>query len=346
MSRVAPWLVVLGLVPGCGHAAAPPATAAKPIPKANAHELVLEAASCWMGGLWSDAVGEKGNERTTGIEARCDGVLHDASLAAAPRAAGRRGVTERMPGEEPGYFPLRAVEPGVVDAIAREVRVRAAHDPVLAADTPDLVELLRVTAAAARETTDARRAADTVKDDNTAHAGPDVRSADRTAAAPKLRESDALDALLRAQPGRYAAEARVLGLLSALDRVEIARKLPKHLKVYVVAGAFNDVFGVPPPAVSDDAAGPIDAGTWLDYLTTAAAAAGHPVPDEARYPQDREPLAWTGVLEGFADRLREQTASLTPDDPLQDVDRSVVRRLDREYAGEREAFKADAAVDQ
>src|SRR5262245_29514226 len=37
-------------------------------PPATAHELVLDATSCWLGGLWSDALAEAGDERYRGID--------------------------------------------------------------------------------------------------------------------------------------------------------------------------------------------------------------------------------------------------------------------------------------
>jgi hypothetical protein len=42
-----------------------------------------------------------------------------------------------------------------------------------------------------------------------------------------------------------AQEAHVIGTLHAIDRLEIARGLPKHLKIYAVVEAYLDVFGVP-----------------------------------------------------------------------------------------------------
>ncbi|HZU85700.1 MAG TPA: hypothetical protein VE987_22390, partial [Polyangiaceae bacterium] len=85
--------------------------------------------------------------------------------------------------------------------------------------------------------------------------------------------------------------------------------------------------------------------TWLAYLTDVAAAAGHPVPD-ARDPQNREPLAWTGVLEGFADRLRASSADFGADTPLGNVQRAIVARLDDEYRRERVVYEAHAPADR
>jgi hypothetical protein len=123
--------------------------------------------------------------------------------------------------------------------------------------------------------------------------------------------------------------------------------LPKHLKLYAVGGALGDVFGVAPPAVTDDAPAPIRTGLWLNYLADVATAAGHAVPIDADDPQDREPLAWTGVLEGFADELRKNRADTNaPRTALVNVERSVVRRLDDEYRNERATYDANAATDR
>jgi len=313
--------------------------------KAPGYALFIQATSCWMGGLWSDALGETDDARTAGIDRRCNALLRDIDITAGER---ERALADHVPPPAPeeAYFPLRAVEPHVVEAIARKVEERAARDPVEAPRARDLAVVLRAVALATRETIQARRVADLVKNDSREQ--PDVaeRIADKGSAATKLRREEALDALFHVDAGAYTDDARAIAVLSALDRMQIARGLPKHLKIYAVRGAYGDVFGVPAPAVSDDAARPIPAGMWLGYLTQVAGAAGHPVPGDARDPQNREPLAWTGVLEGFADRLRADAFHFPAGTAVGDVERATVTRLDEEYRKEREAYEAHAAADR
>jgi hypothetical protein len=124
--------------------------------------------------------------------------------------------------------------------------------------------------------------------------------------------------------------------------MEIARGLPKHLKIVALKTEFVDLFGVPPPSLPSDGAAPIPTGTWLLYLTDVATAAGHPLPADARDPQNREPLAWNGVLEGLADRVRAEAPRLPAGSTLGSVARAVVDRLDDGYRNERVVYEARA----
>jgi hypothetical protein len=263
--------------------------------------VVVAAASCWLGGLWSDAIGEKklawSDTRTTGIDKRCKEVLD----------------TEGM----------RAIDPRAVETVARK----------LSGDSQKA--LLREVANAARENQSARHVADRVKadyaDDTTTLT---ERNSDKLFAAPALRKFDALSALLH-DSGPFAADAHAIGLLLTLDRLEIARGLPKHLKVEVLAGPFQEVFGVVAPRLPHDDAAPVPTGTWLSYLSVAASAAGHAIPEgSSTDPAHREPLAWNGVLEGLADKLRT-LAPHSDSKPLGQVIGSVVTRLDDQYATQR-----------
>jgi hypothetical protein len=266
----------------------------------HAHALVIQAASCWLGGLWSDALGEVGDARDAGIARRCHALLE---TAGEPESA---------------YYPLRALDP----ATTRRLAARAGG----------LGALLQSVADASRENMHARRAADQVKEAYESSTA-DERRANKIAAAPALRSSRSLHALL-SYGGPYATDARTVGLLLAVDRMEIARGLPKHLKIYAVEGALSDVFGEQAPLLSGVPEQPIPTGTWLAYLTRVARAAGHPVPADARNPSNREPLAWNGVLQGLADRLRE----LHPDPALDHVAQNVVARIDRQATTLRRAF--------
>ncbi len=265
------WVALTLAVPlgGCAnHSAASRAHA--PTSASRGEAIVVASASCWLGGIWSDALGEKKSAwtdtRTPGIEHRCKDVL-----------------------DTPG---MRTIEPRSVDTIARKI------------DDADARVLLHAVADAARENRNARHVADRVKtdyaDDTTTS---DERRNDKLFAAPELRRADALVTLLH-QTGKYAADARAIGLLLAIDRVEIARGLPKHLKIEVLERPLREVFGVAAPALPRDDAAPIPSGTWLSYLSVAAGAAGHAVPTTATNVAQREPLAYRGVLAGLADKLR------------------------------------------
>ena len=345
--RAATFLVplVLGLA-GC--AAAPPprqadvpvaATGPRPLPAAQtdgeAERLLVGATSCWLGGLWSDALGEQDNPpsevnegvdaRSVGIERRCEAVLVHVY-----------GTVDAMQ-----YKQLRAVEPRVVDDLATRVRAVAANDRVDQAHAEQLEKVLRAVADAQRENVLARGAADDVKRDEAGASTPGERATDKTLAAQALRRTTGIEALLRLDAGNLSHEARAVGLLSALDRLEMARKLPKHLKVYAVGGPFVPVFGVQPPRVPDNPTAPIKSGTWPSYLVDVASAAGHPVPADAVEPIDRESLAWGGVLHAFADRLHAEVGTVSPRTPLPLVLGRVADRLDKEDRTLRALFQAE-----
>ncbi len=298
-----------------------------------------------MGGLWSDALGERGDERAAGIEHRCIELLRDVDITMHEQA---RAKADHVPPPTPdeAYFPMRAVEPHIVDGISQAVAARAGMNPDEKAQRTDLEHLLRALAAATRETIHARRAADVVKNDVLGEPASETYAADKIQAASALESHGGIDALFQLEAGLYTDEARALGLLVALDRMEIARGLPKHLKIYVVAAAYSNVFGVPAPNVRPLPDKPIPSGTWVTYLADVAAAAGHPVPTDAHAPQNREPLAWAGVQAGFADRLRSGVVRAGAMPPLTDVERSVIARLDEQTSGLREAYEAHAAKDR
>jgi hypothetical protein len=286
----------------CSHTTHDAATALNDAHNGNAKgdAIVVQAASCWLGGIWSDALGEQKlawkDTRTAGIAQRCKDVLDD-----------------------PG---MRQISPRAVDLIARKLDHQAER------------VLLHTVASAARENMHARRAANRVKtdyaDDTTTQS---ERRNDKIFAAPQLRKSDALVALLE-DAGPYAADARAIGLLLAVDRVEIARGLPKHLKIEVLDVPCREVFGVSAPQLTHDDAAPIPSGTWLSYLSVAANAAGHGVPDVKLDPSHREPLAWNGLLDGFADKLHVLGPHVSHPQ-LNQVLGAVADRLDDQYKSER-----------
>jgi hypothetical protein len=139
-----------------------------------------------------------------------------------------------------------------------------------------------------------------------------------------------LKALLELDAGGLTGEAHALGLLTAMDRMELARGLPKHLKVYAVEGAYQLVFGAAPPNVPADATAKLVPGTWLTYLIDVARAAGHAVPASASTPREREPWAWGGVIAGFGDKLKADAPRL--EGRLAKIAAHVAKRLDAEWA--------------
>jgi hypothetical protein len=308
-----------GIAPeAVGTAAGAPAPVATPASDApgQAHALFLEAAGCWFGGLWSDAEGGTPDVRRAAGEKRC------------------LGLVTRLYGSEDKvkYDQLRLVDPAVVDRIAAEVERLASRDPVDGAHKGELVRLLRALAAAQRENDDAHIAADTVKSDLKNGSEPVTLSKDEVAAVKPLRAHAGLEALLKLDAGDLTAEAHAMGLLAAMDRMELARGMPKHLKVYAVSDAYQLVFGVAPPSVPVDPTAKLVPGTWLAYVTDVARAAGHAVPDAATLPREREPWAWGGVIAGFADKLRADTAKLAKDGAFARVAGFVVKKLDAEWA--------------
>lgn len=341
--------LLASLVTGC-HSAEPrqadvpvSATGPQPLPGSQtdgeAERLVVGAAACWMGGLWSDALGEQPDSRAGGVARTPD-----------PRGTERRcgAVLAHVYGSfnPMQYEQLRSMEPRVVDDLAARVAGIAASDRVDASHAAQLVQLLRGVADATRENLLARKAADDVKADEERPSTASERTVDKTLAARVLRKTTAVDALLAMDAGDLTQEAHALGLLCALDRLEIGRRLPKHLKVYAVGDPFAGVFGVSPPAVPEDPTVPIRTGTWPGYLVDVSAAAGYPVPAEATEPIDRESLAWGGVLQGFADKLRADAGKVSTRTALPDVLSRVAARLDEEHRTLLALFEAERHAGQ
>ncbi len=301
---------------------AAPTTASAPAPALSdgpgkAHALVLRAASCWLGGLWSDAEGATSpEERRRAAEKRCMGLV----------------TTLYGTDDKVKYDQLRLIDLTVVDRLAGDVEKLAAHDAAVDGPHKDaLGRLLRALAAAQRENNDAHIAADTVKADLKNPTEPETLTRDETAAVKPLLAHAGLEALLHLDAGDLTAEAHALGLLAAMDRMELARGMPRHLKVYAVSDAYQLVFGVAPPQVPTDAHAKLVPGTWLTYIVSVAAAAGHAVPAKATSPREREPWAWGGVIAGFADKLRADSSKLGGT-PFAKVVGAVVKKLDAEWA--------------
>jgi hypothetical protein len=278
------------------------------------------AAACWFGGIWGDAEGDSAEMRVEASQARC----HD--------------VVRRVYGsdEKDRYEQLRALEPSVVGDIAAKVETLAKDDPDDAPRSKTLAALVQAVAGAQREAMFARRAALRVRRD--LEREPENLSADEVSGVPQLKDTRMLEALLKTEAGDITHDAHALGVLAALERMQTGIDLPKHMKIYAVAGANKILFGVEPPVVPDDASRRLKPGTWLAYITDVAKAAGHAVPDSVKVAKRREPLAWGGTLEGYADKLRGDLDGLARDTRLHHVVSVVINRLDAEYKAELNAM--------
>jgi len=292
---------------------------------AAAHKLVILTTACWFGGVWSDGEGDSKDTRKATTEARCHEVL---SIA---------GADDKDHMEQ-----LRALDQTAVDLVGSKIAALAKDDPVDGPRKDSLDKLYKQVAAAQKELTVARRAAAKVKRDLANE--PDKLSADEAGAVAPLRATKELEALLNLDAGDLSPEAHAIALLCAMDRLTISRGLPKHLKVYALDGAAKLLFGVPLPDMPTDATKPVKKGLYLTYLTDIAKAAGHPVPDKAKTPKEKEPLAWAGTLEGFSDKLKADQAKLTKETALYEVVEHVARRLESEYNSVRKSFENKGAA--
>jgi hypothetical protein len=233
------------------------------------------------------------------------------------------------------YEQLRALEMNAVADLVAKVDETARVEKI---DAPTRDALIRMASAVAdeqRELMLARRAADRVKRDLDHE--PEKLNLDEVAAVGPLRDNAKLYALLKLDVGSLSKEAHALGLLGALDRVELARGLPKHLKLYAVADEFHALFGVAVPDVPQDATRKLVPGTWLRFLSETAAAAGYPVGDKAVTPREKDALAWAGMLRGFSDKLKADADTISPSTDLAHVVTVALHRLEAEYSAQKAA---------
>lgn len=219
---------------------------------------------------------------------------------------------------------LRAVEPNEVGTLADRIQNMNGSEA--------LVREFQAIADAARETMMARRAAHRIDKDISGVRDPSKRMEDERAAIDPLSTSEALQQLMtfESDDRSIASEARAIGILMALERMEDARGLPKHMKVYAVQGPYQAIFGVKPPPAPEDPKAPLKAGAWLAYLSQTATAAGHPLPYQAKTIQQRELMAWNSVAEGMADKLR-MLAPQMPNDDVREATLGAMRRLDTQF---------------
>jgi hypothetical protein len=294
------------------HAPSAPAITAMP---SDPHTLAIAAAACWFGGLWGDALGESLDQRKANDEARCNDVV--------VRVWGQPDKTR--------YELLRGLDGKAIENVVAKVGPDSAPG-----------KLVRAFGDAQKEALEARHAADRVKRDVVKE--PDRLTKDEAAVVGALAASKALDALLKTDAGDLTHEVHALGLMTAMERLATSRGLPKHLKVYAMEGPIGLLFGVTAPAMPDDATKPLPKGAYLAYVEAAAKGAGHPVPDSAKAPKDRESLAWAGVNEGVADKLKADMGAISKDTPLADVVAHAAQRLDAEYQAETNALATKTAA--
>lgn len=297
----------------------PPPPPAPTQTQEEAHKLLVLATSCWFGGVWADALGEQDQAKVTGIETRC----HELER----RVWGADDKTH--------YEQLRAFEQNAGADVVAKVDETAKTDAVDGPRREALVKLATALEGALHETTAARRAADRVKRDLSHE--PEKLSQDEVDAVLPLRAHSKLETLLNLEVGDLTKEANALALLCVLDRVELARGLPKHLKLYAVADSFALLFGVTVPDVPENGTKKLVPGTWLRFLGDTAKAAGHPVPDKARTPREKDALAWSGMLEGFHDKLSADADGIAPTTDASKVVTVVLHRLEAEFNAQRAA---------
>jgi hypothetical protein len=300
--------------------APPAATAAAPAQSTEeAHKLLVRAASCWFGGMWADALGEQDDVKQAGIETRCKEVERRVWSA----------------DDKAHLEQLRALEQNASSDIVAAIDLATKNDAVDGPRRDALVKLAGALEDAVRETMLARRAGERVKRDLDRE--PDKLNADEASAVAPLRAHDKLAALLKLDAGDLTKEANALGLLCALDRVELARGLPKHLKLYAAGDTFNLIFGVTLPDVPQDATTKLVPGTWLKFLSDTATAAGHPVPATVTKAREKDALAWAGMQQGFGEKLAGDADGIATSTELSKVVTTVLHRLETEFSAQQAA---------
>jgi hypothetical protein len=304
--------LVLGILASvaCGSTQTPQltTTAAVAHPRA-AHALLVETASCWMGGIWGDVQGETPDERARSSDMRCEAVVRD--------VWGR--------GDHKKFLQLRAFEPEALDAVRHAMARRALRDPAESRNVDGLDKIFTRLAFAERETTAARRAAHRILRDWDHER--DRLNDEEALALPELEHTIAFEELWRTDAGELTSEAKVFALMVLLDRIRVAEMLPLHLKPYVVAEPLHVVFGATPPYLPHDASKPLERGAWLSFLVDAARQARHPVNDDVVSPRTKHEAAMAGILAGIADQLEQNASAIGEGTPLADVARKTIRAL-------------------
>jgi len=270
--------------------------------------LLTSAAACWIGPPWFEAQAMSKETRVEQTREQCLDVVH----AVWPTAGQTR------------LEQLRSFEPGAVQDLVTGIERRAPRS-----DARELATLADRFAAAQKEAMWARRAADRVRTD--LDYDTDRLTTDEQAAAPALSSVTSLSRLFHLS-GPYAAEARLLALFTATDRMQLARGLPKRMKIFALADVYRVVFDCPDVFSKLAPSEPAGPGQWLTLLSDAARAAGHPVDERLREPVAQNAAAWAGVLHGFADRIEQTRGGLPP--ALDLLASGTARRLRAEATGD------------
>lgn len=305
--------VIVVPVPGEGGSDAglpppPPPIEQPPAPTESASKkLVALTQSCWFGGLWAGDERDPPEAKRADIDARCKDALHivyDSDAKAKPEQ-------------------LRACEPEVVADLAAKMDALSKDDFMSDATKREaIVNRLKAAGAAQREALLARRAADNVK-----HVGDreaDKLTKDDADAIAPLSATKDLEALLAIDD----PDARAIAYVTVMDRVAVARGAAKHLRVFAFSGTAKALFGTPIPAnLPTDPKKPWKRGTYAKWAIEAAKSAGHPVPDTAKTPREKELLAWAGVLQGVADKVKANTEKLPDDSRFRDLSGRIATRL-------------------
>ena len=310
--------------PACRHAASAPSstpTAAAPAPAvqpvgpgtagqpSEPYGLFLSTVGCWLGGMWAEAEGvDVRADREVQSEAHCRDVL--------AKVYGDKGVAD-----EARLRQLRAIDEGTAADIVDKLGSLLPEEH----EQKHLRALLSAVAVALRDNLHARRAADKVRRDVEEDRTPRKLTDDEQAAATPLSAHGGMEALLALDAGSYSADAHALGVLAAMERFEVARTLPRHLKLFAVRDAARLLFGAKAPDVGIDPTRPVQPGSWLSYLVDLSIAAGHQPPASAQSPRTRHDLAWAGVLAGIADKLEPDVAGASA--PLAPTLKNVVVHL-------------------
>ena len=302
-------IAVLLLAAACGGsgdkpapAAPTPSTSAPPVPppkpKDRAQKLAMTAAACFVGQVW--------------VDARSDAATADERSATSRQC--KDLVRGAVGSEDPSQIEaLRVYDATILVPLESKVKELADEDGLDDAQTAPISRFETAVVAAAREATNARRAAakirgdiEKIKSDRVKRAARDRvathLSASEAAVVATLKNATALDALARMADGPFANDAHASAIVLALARARAAQDLPRHMKLYTAGPALAAVFGVPTPPLPDRTRDRLKPGAWVAYLEAVAKACGHPV-DASAAAKDRESLAWNAVLAGFADRL-------------------------------------------
>lgn len=290
-------------------------TPAEPISVTNAvvrphaaHQLLIDSAACWFGGMWGDIEAEANREAAT--EDRC------------------KLVITTVYGHDDGarYLQLRALQPETLGDVKTAIVKMARADHFDAPNVGALANIFDALAAADRETMLARRATRRIERDANVL---EKLSLEEAAALPALQSATAFDALHRVDAGSLRGEADALTMLVLLNRMRVAEEVPLHLKVYAVAEPLRETFSVPVFELPQDASRPLGPGEWLTYLVQAAAQMRHAIPVREMTPRERHENAMAGILEGIADQLRIDARTIAEDTSLARFVPHAIRALEQ-----------------